>query len=224
MTDSRDEGLLKRWSRRKREAGIEEGAAVDPEVQIADGLPVADPAVPDEAVEAEREANRVAAEAIDLESIGYDSDLSPFFRDGVPKLLKQAALRKMWASSPLFANLDGLNDYDHDYNVIDKVLTKFESAWQVGRGYRTDESETNADEADAEVDATETGHESVAVEETPKEEDGEPEPETVTRTDDQDVAPAETSFDEDLSDPDASEMEERPVVSIRRRLAQFETD
>ena len=30
----------------------------------------------------------------------------------MPEHLKQAALRKLWLSNPVFANLDGLNDYD----------------------------------------------------------------------------------------------------------------
>jgi hypothetical protein len=40
----------------------------------------------------------------------------------VPEELKNLALKKLWLSDPVLANVDGLNDYDDDFNVIDKVI------------------------------------------------------------------------------------------------------
>jgi hypothetical protein len=36
-------------------------------------------------------------------------------REGVPEALRNRALRKLWLSDPVLANLDGLNDYDEDF-------------------------------------------------------------------------------------------------------------
>ena len=41
--------------------------------------------------------------------------------------MTRAALRKLWLSDPVFANLDGLNDYDEDFNVVDTLLSALES-------------------------------------------------------------------------------------------------
>lgn len=78
-------------------------------------------------------ANREEAEAIDLEALTYESDFGPFLRAGVPSLLKRQALRKLWSSNPVLANVDGLNDYDGDFTQPQAIA--FKSAWQVGRGY-----------------------------------------------------------------------------------------
>ncbi len=71
-----------------------------------------------------------AADAVDLEALAREhdlpspetldagSDFSRFMREDVPEILKRAALRRLWASDPVFANLDGLNDYDEDFSVV----------------------------------------------------------------------------------------------------------
>ena len=50
-----------------------------------------------------------------IESLTGDSDFTPFLKKGVPTLLKRAALRKLWSTDPVLANLDGLNDYDDNF-------------------------------------------------------------------------------------------------------------
>ena len=135
--------FLERWSRRKlvpEEGEAQFGPEMDgPAAANGDGG-----GDDDEARRLELQKNREAAEAIDLESLDADSDYAPFFRAGVPKALKSAALRLLWRSSPVFANLDGLNDYDE--NFADPALVKkfANSAWQVGKGYfRDDAAETD---------------------------------------------------------------------------------
>ncbi len=63
----------------------------------------------------------------------------------MPDLLRRKALRKFFASDPLLANLDGLNDYDEDYN--NPAHKVYKSAWDVTRGYLD-----KAEEALSEVD------------------------------------------------------------------------
>ena len=50
-----------------------------------------------------------------IESLTGESDFTPFLKKGVPTFLKRAALRKLWSTDPVLANLDGLNDYDDNF-------------------------------------------------------------------------------------------------------------
>lgn len=70
-----------------------------------------------------------------IEDLTAESDYTVFMNKKVPETLRRAALRKLWASDPVLANLDGLNDYDHDYNVIDTLITTAQTAYRVGKGY-----------------------------------------------------------------------------------------
>ncbi len=113
----RAEGVLARWSRLKRAQGErdEAPAADDPR---ADETP-ADAPLPVAA-----EADVEAAEAVrvedlpDIESLTCESDFTVFLAKGVPQALRSQALKKLWRSNPVLANLDGLNDQDLDYRYI----------------------------------------------------------------------------------------------------------
>lgn len=138
MTKSEDKTLLSRWSRRKLAARQGAPEASDGETagtalpscagQQADNAELA-------AREAERKANREAAEAVDLTKIDETTDFSVFMKDGVPDILRRKALSVLWRSNPLLANIDGLNDYDEDFARPDLIAKSLKSAWEVGRGY-----------------------------------------------------------------------------------------
>jgi hypothetical protein len=141
-TDHEDDGVISRWSKRKR--GI---AAEQEEV--------------------------LSAEEIDLETIDEESDLSVFMKAGVPEALKKQALAVLWRSNPVFANIDGLNDYDEDFGSSDLVMKTFKSAYQAGKGYLEKEPETEEETLTAEVDdelQEVDGEEQIAEEETVVEE------------------------------------------------------
>ena len=120
---SRD--LASRWSERRRKVAESEA-------------PVPEPDAPDEAV---LQANVEAAEAIDLEAIDAGTDMSVFMREGVPDLLRKKALRALWRSDPVFANVDRLNDYDENFADPARTVAVLQSAWQAGRGYLFPEDE-----------------------------------------------------------------------------------
>ncbi|WP_417694192.1 DUF3306 domain-containing protein [Roseibium sp.] len=145
-SDEGEEGFLARWSRRKRTGPANE----DPE-QSLETFPVSEdrsasdsntseiaseaakPAV--EAVDEEARSNREAAEAINLDELTDASDISAFLKRGVPAALKNAALSRIWRSNPVFAVLDGLNDYDEDFRTVAGVTDLYKSSWVVGKGY-----------------------------------------------------------------------------------------
>ncbi|MEM9277770.1 MAG: DUF3306 domain-containing protein [Pseudomonadota bacterium] len=125
-TKDKEDGVLSRWSKRKR------GLVKDKEIIE---LSEAEEQELLDAHEAELEANREAAEAIDLDTIDEESDLSLFMKEGVPETLKKAALAKLWRSNPVFANVDGLVDYDDNFADPNLIMKTFTSAYQVGKGY-----------------------------------------------------------------------------------------
>jgi len=54
----------------------------------------------------------------DVATLEEGSDYRAFMSEGVPDKLRRLALRKLWASNPLFGFRDGLNDYDEDFRAI----------------------------------------------------------------------------------------------------------
>ena len=233
MAEETEEGFIGRWSRRKR--AVEEAEPHETKPFETVEATESQRAEEDEERQRQMEANRAAAEAVDLEAIDYESDLSVFYKEGVPALLKQAAMRKMWRTSPIFANLDGLNDYDQDFNVIDKVLTEFKSAWQVGRGYAAQVEEAidsltgeGVDEAGSQ-DAV-TGDEIVQEPGLKLADDAGDPQEQDLQEQMGDVEPAEglaaaplTEASDDAEEPEFKE-DARPMVSLRRRMAQFDEE
>lgn len=123
-------GFLSRWSQRKR--------AVREERERDDALKAEPSAEEIEKASEEariREENRLAAEAVDLETLTFESDYSVFLKDGVSKHLKNMALRKLWQSNPVLACVDGLNDYDEDFRTVETLTGGLKTSWQVGKGY-----------------------------------------------------------------------------------------
>ena len=86
----------------------------------------------------EQDAAVDPSELPDIDSLTAESDFTAFMRKGVPKTLQRKALRKLWASDPVLACLDGLNDYEEDFTDAATVIEGMKSSYQVGRGFLTD--------------------------------------------------------------------------------------
>jgi len=131
---------LLRWSQRKLAA--RRGKAMPDEV-----MPVASDASPDPAVAAvpEAAADEPVPELPSIDELTAESDYKVFLQKGVPAALTRAALRKLWSSDPVLANLDGLNDYDEVYNAVQPALTLAQTSYRPGKGY-ADETEEAVDE------------------------------------------------------------------------------
>jgi Protein of unknown function (DUF3306) len=121
---------LSRWSQRKLAAS--RGApAEDAGDKLAD---TQSPAPAD--VDANPAAEEEAVPALPpIESLTAESDFTVFLRQNVPVALKNAALRKLWNSDPVFANRDGLCDYDEDFNELLTRITPEQTGYKVGSGY-----------------------------------------------------------------------------------------
>lgn len=101
-----ERGFLGRWSARKR--AVRE--AETPIESRPEGL-----AEPVAVVEPELEID--PAELPPLDSIKSGVDVQAFLQRGVPKALRQAALRRWWAADPSIRDFKELADYDWDFNA-----------------------------------------------------------------------------------------------------------
>jgi hypothetical protein len=117
-----DGSFLSRWSRRK--------------VQVRDGRPVQAEPVPAQAQPAparvepasapsapvEAAAPQVPAPTLDdVAALTKDSDFTRFVAKDTDPAVKNAALKKLFASDPHFNTMDGLDVYIDDYNRFEPI-------------------------------------------------------------------------------------------------------
>lgn len=138
------DGFARRWSRRKQTVRAQ--ATEQPEPAEVDAPADAEPGKPlDEA--------EIVANLPDIDGMVESSDFTVFLREGVPETLRRKALRKLWRLNPIFANLDGLNDYDEDFTDAATAVQAVKTIYKVGRGMISDDeedAETAAADAPAE--------------------------------------------------------------------------
>ena len=165
----RPDSFLSRWSRRKREPAREERdeaaavtgavtgaaeAAEAAEAVEADGSVAGDSATGDPATG----DPEVVAKLPDIDSLDETSDFTPFMAEGVPEILRRRALRKLWRLNPVFAHLDGLNDYDQDFTDAAMVLPNLKTIYKVGKGMLGEpEAEPQAAPADPDAGPADPG-------------------------------------------------------------------
>ena len=129
------EGFGSRWSRLKRET--DEAKPVDAEAipSESEGNPGTDAAI----------SGKDDAELTDLEllekyalpdpdGMKAGDDFSAFMKQAVPDRLRRRALRVLWGSNPILANLDELVDYGEDYTDAATVVENMQTIYQVGKG------------------------------------------------------------------------------------------
>ncbi len=151
------------WSRRRdrvaaeARAEIEDAAKTPPVRDAASPLLPADDGPADVAARAPAVAAEVLAdggsdpaEAVTedrsdaevLEALGLPDpgglsrgdDFAQFMSRAVPAHLRRQALRRLWRTNPVLANLDRLVDYDEDFGAAARAQSGVASAYQVGRG------------------------------------------------------------------------------------------
>ncbi|MFV0300010.1 MAG: DUF3306 domain-containing protein [Paracoccus sp. (in: a-proteobacteria)] len=70
----------------------------------------------------------------DPDGLKAGDDFAAFLRREVPGFLRQRALRRLWRTNPVLANLDGLVDHGEDFSDAATVKPAMQTAYQVGRG------------------------------------------------------------------------------------------
>ena len=120
------------WSRRRARVAEEEARidarkrdAANQETQNQTDAQLAD--VPEEEV--------LASLSLPVpEDVNSGEMLQKFMANGVPTYLRRRAMRALWRSNPVFANLDGLVDYGDDFTDAANVVPDIKTAYQVGKG------------------------------------------------------------------------------------------
>ena len=70
----------------------------------------------------------------DPDTLDAGDDFSAFMSKSVPARLRNRALRKLWVSNPVLANLDGLVDYAEDFRTAGLSGDVIQTTYQVGKG------------------------------------------------------------------------------------------
>lgn len=134
--------FLNRWSARKRSKETPPAEEAAPEAARA---PEEDPP----AEETRSDAEICAALGLpDPDQFKPGDDIRGFMAANVPKALRRRALRQLWTSNPVLANLDGLCDYAEDYTDAATVIPNLQTAYEVGKGF-WDKAQQAAEQLDA---------------------------------------------------------------------------
>jgi hypothetical protein len=151
VMSSDDKGRLARWSQRKTEARRRSGGAAPTIPEEPANIPAAQTTPPDGMASDPQSASvpKGTPDLPDIESLKAGSDFAAFMKDGVPADLRRLALRKLWASDPIFNVIDEMVEYGEDYTDAATVVAGLKSAWEAGRGYADKTSEESHDEASA---------------------------------------------------------------------------
>ncbi len=152
-----DQGFLQRWSARKMDAR----AGTDVDAPQIDDAPAPDPGSGDVIADQSDEGDEASAAVApppdtshlpDVDTLDAESDYTGFLGENVPEDLAKMAMRKLWRSDPVLANIDGLNDYDEDFSMVGMASEVVKTAYQVGKGYVTADDDIDAEtDVDAEI-------------------------------------------------------------------------
>lgn len=136
---SRKEGFLDRWSRLK-----ETGEAPEVEAPL---IEAAEPKAP-EVDERSDEEILVELGLPDPDGLTLGDDVTGFMSKAVPDRLRRRALRQLWRTNPVLANVDGLVEYGEDYTDSAMVVENLQTLYQVGKGMFVEPAEPDEVEED----------------------------------------------------------------------------
>lgn len=116
------------WSRRRA------GVAKEAEAEVVE-LEAQELAQEHAALEEKTDAEILAELSLpDPDTLEKGDDFSVFMAKAVPDRLRRRALRTLWRSNPVLANVDMLVDYGEDFTDAATVVENMQTAYQVGKG------------------------------------------------------------------------------------------
>ncbi|MEP5169487.1 MAG: DUF3306 domain-containing protein [Shimia thalassica] len=144
------------WSRRK--AAVEAEQAEDLRKVEAQAL-----AERDASLEEQSDAEILQELGLpDPDELSEGDDFKVFLTETVPARIRSRALRRLWLTNPVLANVDGLVDYGEDFTDASCVIENLQTAYQVGKGMTAHVDEL-ARQAEAEAAAEAATEEPEAV-------------------------------------------------------------
>jgi Protein of unknown function (DUF3306) len=125
MAEGDDGGFLSRWSRRKagvREAPVPaEVAKPQPAVPEGPSMSQGEGVSPSTGSAQTEKAAPPPPTLDDVAALTKDSDFSRFVTRDTDASVKNAAMKKLFASDPHFNRMDGLDVYIDDYNTFEPI-------------------------------------------------------------------------------------------------------
>ncbi|HGG04809.1 MAG TPA: DUF3306 domain-containing protein [Aliiroseovarius sp.] len=87
------------------------------------------------------------------EDLTAGDDFSAFMHATVPDMLRNRALRRLWVTNPVLANVDGLVDYGEDFAAEGTSAKIVKTLYRVGKGLMpaADDVDDPADEQDGDI-------------------------------------------------------------------------
>ena len=130
----------------------------------------------------------------DPDTMKSGDNFSVFMKEAVPDRLRRRALRVLWGSNPILANLDELVDYGEDFTDAATVVANMQTIYKVGKGsaWKFKEEQARIAEAKAAKEAED---------EERRAHNGEPEEEIALTSEDAEEEHAELTDPED-TEPD----------------------
>lgn len=138
---NRNGSLFARWAERKRAVAEDDAAALEAEAPIepTGSAPLGLDEQTDHPTEETDDELLERLGLPDPDSLEKGDDFSAFMGSAIPARIRNRALRKLWLTNPVLANLDELVDYGEDFTDAAMVIENLQTAYQVGRGFMTDE-------------------------------------------------------------------------------------
>ena len=140
------------WTRRK--------AAVKAEAKAAKQSEESAKRAEDQAKLEEKSDDEILAELKlpDPDTLEKGDDFSGYLSKAVPLRLQRRALRRLWLTNPVLANLDELLEYGEDYTDAATVVENLQTAYQVGKGMlahveKMAETAAQLDDSDSGIEA-----------------------------------------------------------------------
>lgn len=139
------------WTRRKAAVALENAQETEQARQTTVDI---EPQSGDQALDDQTEAEVLRRlDLPDPDGLGPGDDFSAFMKSAVPISIRRRALRKLWLSNPVLANLDELVDYGEDFTDAATVVDNLQTAYQVGKGMLRHVMADDEVEAEAEADS-----------------------------------------------------------------------
>ncbi len=97
----------------------------------------------------------------DPEGMQAGDDFTAFLKTTVPERIRVRALRRLWTTNPVLANLDGLIEYGEDFTDAATVVENLQTTYRVGQGMlkhvqELDRAESGTESDEQEAEATES--------------------------------------------------------------------
>lgn len=90
----------------------------------------------------------------DPDTLQQGDDFAAFMAKAVPEAIRRRALRTLWRSNPVLANVDMLVDYGQDFTDSAMAVENIQTAYQVGKGMLKHIEEMARQAAEKEVPST----------------------------------------------------------------------